>query len=195
MERFKFIYLTGLMAIIISLSCLLLWLATQSTLVASMGFGLSFLTAFMIALGGYHAYVYYNDKKQSKNTLKERRKHFLGHTLALSLGLALSWINFSTLKNYVLPTENKKITVTVSNTSDKTVENLKFQLGSQKYTIKSLAGRKIQRFDLNPIGEGTFSTELMEDNFKREASIAVGSNNRSILLRVDYQHNLLPEVQ
>lgn len=195
MERFKFIYLTGLMAIIISLSCLLLWLITQSTLVASIALGLSFLSGFMVILGGYHAYIYYNDKKRSKNTLKERRKHFLGHTLVLSLGLALSWVNFSTLKNYVLPTESEKISVTVSNTSDTTVENLKFQLGSQKYTIQSLAGRKTQKFELKPIGEGMFSTELTIDNLKREASIAVGADNHSILLRVDYQQNLLPEVQ
>jgi hypothetical protein len=195
MERFKFIYLTGLVATIISLSCLLLWLFTKSTLIASMGFGLSFLTAFMVILGIYHAYIYYNDKKFSKNTLKERRKHFLAHTLVLSLGLAFSWVNFTTLKNYALPSENEKITLTVSNTSDKPVENVKFRLGSQKYTIDKLDKRKSQIFELNPVGEAIFYTELVEDNLKREASISIGSDNHEILLRIDYQHNLLPEVQ
>lgn len=195
MERFKFIYLAGLVAVIISLSCLLLWLMTQATIVASMGLGLSFLTAFMVILGVYHAYVYYNDKKFSNNTLKERRKHFLGHTLVLSLGLALSWTNFTTFKNYALPSKEQKIQLTVSNTSDKPVENLEFKLGSQKYTIKKLDKRKIQKFELKPVGESSFSAELVEDNLKREASIAIGAEDNKILLRVDYQHNLLPEVQ
>lgn len=195
MERFKFIYLTGLMAVIISLSGLLLWLSTQSTLVASMGLAFSFLTAFMVILGGYHAYVYYNDKKFSNHTLKERRKHFLGHVVVLSLGLAMSWVNFNTFKRYALPDKDQKIHLTVSNTSDAPVANLKFKLGSQKYTIKTLDKREIQRFDLKPVGEGTFFTELIEDGLKREAAITIGKNDREILLRVDYQHNLLPEVQ
>lgn len=195
MERYKFVYLSGFLASIISLSCLLLWLLTQQLFVAQLSFGLSILTAMMALSGAYYAYVFYNDKTVSKNTLKTRRKHFIGHTVALSLGLALSWVNFKTFKAQSFPTASEVVTVSVNNTSDSPVQNLSFQLGSQRQVIKTLDPRKSKSFELKPIGEGTFSAELTEEGLKREASIAVGSDNQFILLRVDYQHNLLAEVQ
>lgn len=195
MERYKFIYLSGLLASIVSLSCLLLWLTTQQLFVAQLSFGLSFCTALMALSGVAYAFSYYNDKSVSKNTLKARRKHFIGHTVALSLGLALSWVNFKTFKAQSFPKDSEIVTVSVNNTSDQAVENLEFKLGSQRHVIKSLEPRTSKSFELKPVGESSFSAELTEEGLKREASIAVGSDNQFILLRVDYQHNLLAEVQ
>ena len=94
-----------------------------------------------------------------------------------------------------MPKAYQEVVVKVSNTSDRPVKDLSFQLGSQKYRIESLAPRKNQEFRLKPAGNTHFSSVLHEENYQREASIAVGEDNRFILLRIDYQHNLLPEVQ
>ncbi len=195
MERYKFIYLTGLIAMILCLSSLLFWLVSPQPLLATLGFYLSFLTFLISGVGVYHMFKYYNDKSASKNTLRSRRKHFLGHTITLSLGLAFSWVTFSTFQAQGAAPGASTVTVTVSNTSDMEIKDLHFSLGGQKKTVKALKGRESKDFKFKIGGTSTFSANLTEDGLKREAAIAVAEDNHRILLRIDYQHNLLPEVR
>ncbi|MGV3525290.1 MAG: hypothetical protein ACO1RX_13750 [Candidatus Sericytochromatia bacterium] len=195
MERYRFIYLSGLIPVMAASILLFLWILTGTAPVRWMGLLLTPLGFVLAMLGVYHASLYYMDRSVSDGERQRRRKHFLGHTVVLSLGLTLSFQGFNIFRSASARTGSDGLMVTISNTSDQAVKNLQIQVGGSRENIPEIAPRAKKDLRFNVLGETTLKAQLGDGESARKAEVLVGSDNHTVLVRIDYQQNILPEVQ
>ncbi len=197
MQRERFLYLAGLLPVAILAILLSIWLSFAPTPIGWLGLVLSPLGLIIASIGWVKAWQFYNDKTASSNELQQRRKHFLGHIFVLSLGLGFSWLSFQTFKAQVSFSKGAKsqLEVQLKNTSSETVKDLKIQLGQQKQTVPVLTSRESKSLYFNILSQKTLQVELNRPEGQRVSQVAVGPENHHVLVRIDPQLNLLPEVQ
>lgn len=194
MDRAKFIYLTGLLPILLCVLLVALWILTASLPVGWIAVILSALAGIVSLIGIYHAYAFYTDKTVSKPEYQQRRKFFLGHSLALSLGLAMSFQTFQYLRASVASASaTGGLTITVKNTGTETVKHLHFALGTYQQTIDELPGHGEKVFKTVLPMDATLSADFGQKDGPK-AQISIGSESRNVLIRIDPQQNILPEV-
>jgi len=197
MQRERFLYLAGILPVAILSILLTIWLSYAPTPIGWLGLILSPLGLIISGIGWVKAWQYYNDSTASNAEAKARRTHFLGHVAALSLGVGFSWLSFQTFRAQVSFSEGAKtkLEVQIKNTSAEPVIDLKVTLGRQKETIQTLDARESKSLSFNIISQQTLQIELDRPEGKRISSVAVGPENHRVLVRVDPQLNILPEVQ
>lgn len=195
MERKQFIYLSGILPIAVCSVLVFLLLLTGFSLLVWIGLLMAGLGMLVAAFGCYHAYLYYSDKKIPAREQKARRQNFLGHTVALSLGLVFSYQSFQMFRQSpVSAGEGSGLTIMVKNTSDKPAKDLKIKAGLFNQHIKELPARGEQIFNLNLMQETTLSAELGSGANVPKASLQVAPTDKTVLIRLDYSQNILPEV-
>ncbi len=195
MERKQFIYLSGILPVAVCSVLVFLLLLTGFSLLVWIGLLMAGLGMLVSAFGCYHAYLYYNDKKIPTREQKARRQNFLGHTVALSLGLVFSYQSFQMFRQSSdSASAGGGLTIIVKNTSDRPAKDLKIKAGFFNQHIKELPARGEQTFNLNLMQETTLSTELGSGKDIPKASIQIAPTDRNVLIRLDYNQNILPEV-
>lgn len=195
MERKRFIYLAGFMPIAICSVLLFLWLLTGFSLLGWLGVIMSLVGILITLAGFYHSYVFYNDKSVPDKERKDRRKHFLWHTTVLSVGLVLSFQCFQIFRQASAVPGREPLTIMVKNTSDKPAKNIRIKAGMFNELIKELPARGEKDFKLNLVQETTLTAELGTGAMAPKATLQVSPSDHTVLIRLDYNQNILPEVQ
>ena len=196
MERHKFIYLTGLLPTLVLAILMAFWYFFSAPALAWLGVLLSPLGIIIVLIGLWHAAKYYNDQSVSDKERRSRRQYFLKHTVVLSLGLAMSWVGFRTFSPHAsFMGRAGQLEIRMKNTSDTPVKDLKLQIGKQTQTIPEIAARDDKILTVTVTEDTVLKAELDEEGLKREIQVQITPQDRSLFLRIDYQHNLLPEVQ
>lgn len=196
MERERFIYLIGLVPIVITSVLLVIWLATGQPLLTWIGLLGSLLALLAVIYGFVQGYGFYNDKTVPERELKARRRHFIGHTVVLSLALAFSFQGLRVFKhNLAMPGQASGLEVLIKNTSDQPARDLQIQAGAFNERIAEIPARGQHSLHINLPVETVLTARLGTGTDKPAASIQVGPSDRSLLLRLDFQQNILPEVQ
>lgn len=196
MQRERFLYLVGILPVAILSLLLFIWLLYAPTPIGWLGLILSPLCLIISGIGWIQAWQFYNDKNASTHEIRDRRKHFLGHVFVLSLGVGFSWISFQTFRAQAsFTSKGRPLEVYVNNTSGHAIKELKVQLGQQKQTIAVLEARQSKTLSFNNVSPKILESELSTPEGIRLSQVAVGPENHRVLLRIDPQLNLLPEVK
>lgn len=194
MERRKFIYLAGLIPVIVCCLLQAVWMLTAAKPVSWLGLLGALLMLLFALFGCLHAYQFYHETNVSDQQKKLRRKDFLGHTIVLSLGLVFSFQSLRTFQSYAFASSKNEITLTIKNTSDQPVRDLHVELGMLNQTIKEIPARGEKELKVTLLSESRLLTYLGNGKNTPQANILVGPGDHTVLLRIDYQQNLLPEV-
>jgi len=198
MERHKFVYLAGLLPIAITSLVLLSWSLLGSQTLQWLGLVLSPLCFMLAFIGSLFGLQHYFEKQISVQERKQRRKHFIGHTLALSLGLAFSFQSFNLFRVEASRSlqQSTQLEVVISNTSMSPAKNIEVRLGEQVHRVKEVESRKDSRFHLT-IGEAdaVLTATMGSGSDLRQAEVVVDKSINFVRLRLDPQQNILPELQ
>lgn len=195
MERHKFIYLTGLLPVLVCVLMLFFWILTGAAPLGWLGLVLSLLGVIVGLIGFYHAYQYYNDKKVSDRERKFRRKHFIWHTTVLSIGVVFSFQSLQYFRRtVVLPGQKGGLTIIVKNTSQQVAKDIHIQAGTLNQNIKELPIKGQQELQTNIPGETTLTAQMGSGETASKVAITLGPENHMVLLLIDPMMNLMPEI-
>lgn len=195
MERHRFVYLTGLLPVLVSSVLLFLWMLLAAPLLSLLGVILTLVSLVVALLGCYLAYKYYSDSTSPATEQKSRRKHFLGHCVALSLGLAFSFQTFQFFRqNLAVPNSSQGLVITIKNTSLQPAKNFHVQVGLLNETIKEIPAQGKQVLTTHLAAETTLTAQLGNGENAQQAKVLVGPQDHNVLLRLDPLQNILPDV-
>lgn len=196
MERERFIYLIGLVPIAVTSVLLLIWLATGLPLLTWLGLLGSLLALLAVIYGFFQGYGFYNDKSVPERERQARKRHFIGHTVVLSLALAFSFQGFRVFRsNLAIPGQASGLEILIKNTSDQPAKDLQIQAGTFNERIAEIPARGERSLHINLAVETVLTARLGAGSEKPAASVQVGPSDQALLLRLDFQQNIMPEVQ
>jgi len=198
--RSKTIYSFGLLSVVLSLSLILLWLYFQASSLIWVGLVLSPVAFLIVVLTALYGIFGRLESKSAAKAIRYPYRHLVGHVFVLSLGLVISFQSFNLFRHKAashLKVQNQKdVTVVIKNTSGREVKNIYVSLDKQSEKIDTLD--KQQSTELRFILDGenaVLNARIGEATSLRQTELEIDKSTRSVFLNIDFQHNILPEVQ
>lgn len=189
------IYLMALSAILLCCFLLTLWILTPAKGIAWLALFGSILALVITLVGLKKVFLLHSQSSHRSNPQAIYKYDLLGQSSVLIFALVFSFLSAQNFKDIAFsPVKANQVEILVSNTSDQQLDEINLKLGTFSRQFKAFPARKQEKMTVPLALSANLVIELKHQGQTRQSTLLVQPSDHQVLLRLDYNQNILPEL-